>query len=140
MSAYQTQAKQYQTNELENKILNATPHEVISLLLAGAKKNIARIKLCIENKKVDVKGDLVSKTISIVSELKRALNLEAGGEIAENLDRIYDYILRELLQAHVKNDLEKFDEIYGLLNTISEGWDGMKTKEMPAANDSSASK
>lgn len=138
MSAYQQQAKQYQTNELTTTIANASPHELVSLLLAGAKKNIARIKLCIENKKLDAKGELVSKTLSIVSELKRALNHEKGGEIAENLDRLYDYILRELLQAHVKNDIKKLDEIHGLLSTVAEGWDGMDVKEMPAANDNQA--
>jgi flagellar protein FliS len=52
--------------------------------------------------------------------------MEAGGEIAENLDSLYDYMLRRLMKAHAENDVAILDEVISLLREIKLGWDGIK--------------
>jgi flagellar protein FliS len=54
------------------------------------------------------------------------LDAEQGGEIAENLDRLYLYMTRRVFAAGVANDVDIIDEVIGLVKTIKEGWDGIR--------------
>ena len=67
----------------------------------------------------------VSVALSIVSGLRGSLDMERGGEIAENLDGLYDYIQRRLLLANARNDEEGLEEVLRLLREIKAGWDGI---------------
>ena len=69
------------------------------------------------------RGTAISKAIKIVDEgLKTGLNMEAGGEIAGNLARLYDYIIRTLLTANLKVDAEQLDIADRLLADLAEAW------------------
>src|SRR5690606_27077331 len=71
-------------------------------------------------------GQLISKTIEIVGGLRGFLDMEKGGEIAEQLENLYEYMERRLLQANLKNDVEILDEVAGLIREVKEGWDGIR--------------
>lgn len=101
---------------------SADPHELIQMLLDGAVERINRAKYHIQNNEVKEKGEQISKTISILDGLKVSLDMEKGGEIAANLEALYDYMQRQLLMANVENKPENLDEVLSLLNEIRTGW------------------
>ena len=55
-------------------------------------------------------------------ELKGSLDLEKGGEIAANLDSLYAYMTRRLIEANHENSVEKVQEVTNLLSEILQGW------------------
>ena len=69
------------------------------------------------------KGQALSKAINIINNgLRAGLNHEAGGEIAGNLDDLYEYMTRRLLQANLNNDLAAIEEVERLLTNIADAW------------------
>lgn len=69
------------------------------------------------------KGGHISWAISIVDGLRASLDLENGGEIAQNLDDLYDYITRRLARANIENNPVFLDEVASLLRSIKTAWD-----------------
>ena len=61
------------------------------------------------------------KVQDAVTELLSSLNLEAG-EVAMNLYRLYEYMLRTLVDASIKSDKEKLREVLGYLETLKSAW------------------
>jgi flagellar protein FliS len=68
------------------------------------------------------KLESISKALAIVTELANTLNHEVGGEMAENLDALYHFMIRELTQANLKNDAEKLKVVDNLLCDLRETW------------------
>ncbi|MEQ6885990.1 flagellar export chaperone FliS [Salicola sp. Rm-C-2C1-2] len=116
----------YQQVNTQTSITDADPHKLIQLLLDGALERINMAKNRIQAKDYAGKGNLIGKTMEIIGGLRGALDFEQGGELAANLEALYDYMERGLLEASVRNDVEKLDEIAGLLRTIKEGWEGIR--------------
>jgi flagellar secretion chaperone FliS len=65
---------------------------------------------------------------SIIAELLASLNLDAGGEIARNLQRLYTYMFNELIEANLNNDVERVGLVINLLKELRVGWQGMKNE------------
>lgn len=99
-----------------------SPHQVISLLLEGALERIEQAKVSLQNSDQDNFDLLVLKTIGILNGLRASLNFEQGGEIATNLDALYDYVAAQL-QASPNQD--KLLEASALLGQVKSGWDGI---------------
>jgi len=106
-------------------VTDADPHRLVLMLLEGALGKIAAVKGLIIRKDIAKKGELVSQAISIIVGLRSSLNKNAGGDIAENLDRLYEYIEAQLLQANIKNDISILDEVTGLLKEVKSGWEAI---------------
>lgn len=95
---------------LETQVLSASPERLITLLYLGARAAIGQARIHLQEGRVAERGAAISKAIKIVDEgLKTGLNMEAGGDIAANLARLYDYIVRTLLTANLKADTEQLD-------------------------------
>ena len=122
--------QQYQQINTQTSIVDADPHRLIQLLLDGALERIHMAKNRIQAKDYAGKGVLIGKSMDIVSALRGFLDFEKGGELAANLERLYDYIERGLLEASARNDVEKLDEMAQLLRTIKEGWDGIRDEAL----------
>lgn len=103
-------------------IESADPHTLVQMLIDGAIERINTAKFAIENKNVALKGENISSVISIIDGLKVSLDMKNGGEIAENLASLYDYMQRKLLEANAHNTSENLDEVQSLLNEIKAGW------------------
>lgn len=103
-------------------VTEADPHRLVLMLLEGVISKIAIVKGLMIRKEVAKKGELIGQAIAIVSSLKSSLNKEAGGELAENLDNLYEYIEHRLLTANLKNDVSILDEVSKLLHEIKAGW------------------
>ena len=106
-------------------VAEATPHRLIQMLLEGALDKIAVAKGHLGRGDVLEKGNNINWAISIINGLRGSLDFEAGGDIARNLDDLYDYMVRRLLEAHARNDAEALDEVARLLREIKAGWDSI---------------
>lgn len=113
----------YQKVEYDANIESASPHQLVALLFQGAEQAIALARVHMENQNLAEKGLSISKAIDIINlGLKASLDLEAGGEIAQNLSALYDYMVRRLITANIKNQPAILDEVSMLLKEISSAW------------------
>lgn len=117
--------KQYHQIDERSGLEGASPHRLIQMLLTGALSRIAAAQGCIARKNIAKKGEQISAAISIIEGLRASLDLDRGGEIAANLEQLYDYMSRRLVQANARNDSAILSEIQGLLREIKSGWDGI---------------
>lgn len=117
---------QYQAVKTQTSVVDVDRHKLIQLLLDGGLERINMAKARINAKDFQGKNRFINKSIEIVGGLKGFLDMEQGGEIAQNLESLYSYIEMRLFQANVKNDIEALDEVAGHLRKIKEGWDGIR--------------
>lgn len=109
---------------LETGIDSANPYRLIAMLLDGAIFALGRAAQALKEKRIGEKGKEISMAIDIISSgLQASINLEAGGEIAERLNALYDYMCSRLLHANLRNDLAAIQEVSGLLGEIKAGWE-----------------
>jgi len=123
---------QYEKVKTSAAIEDASPHKLIQMLMEGALEKIAMAKNFIDSGDIPNKGSHISWAISIIDGLKVSLNKDAGGDIAENLEMLYDYMQRRLVEANLHSDKSILDEVAGLLNEIKGAWDAipMEYQEM----------
>jgi flagellar protein FliS len=108
---------------VEAAVSTATPHQLIVLLFEGACQAVVMARAGIEAGDVPKKGAAISKAIDIIlNGLRASLNLEEGGNLAQNLYALYDYMARRLLHANLHNDKAALDEVLNLLNEIHGAW------------------
>lgn len=120
-SARGTQA--YAQIGVESAVMSASPHQLIVLLFDGALSALVRARLFMQQGELAAKGEALSKAINIIDNgLKAGLDNEKGGEIAENLSSLYDYMIRRLMLANLRNDVELIEEVEGLLTNIADAW------------------
>ncbi len=123
---------QYHKVGVQTDVASADPHRLIVLLLVGAITQVTRARASAERGDLEAKGIAVNAAVDIISTLLAALDQERGGEVAENLERLYNYMLETLAVAHANNDLKGFEEVVTLLKTIKEGWDGIREEALKA--------
>lgn len=116
---------QYQQVNTNSGIEGASPHRLIQMLMEGVLQRLAEAKGAMQRKAIADKGTAIGKAITIVSGLRSSLNADVGGEIAMNLDELYGYMERRLLEANIADDIALIDEVTGLMRTIKSGWDGI---------------
>ena len=116
----------YSNTQIHSGIMDASPHKLTAMLLAGAVDRVNAARGAIEKGDVARRGEMLGKTISILAQLQADLDMSQGGEIAQNLEALYDYMIRCLVDANRENDAEKLDEIQVLLSEVKSGWDGIK--------------
>jgi flagellar protein FliS len=107
----------------------ADPHRLVVMLMDGALERIAAASGMMKNGNGVEKAQLLHRAVAIVDELRNTLNLKEGGAIAANLDSLYEYMCRRLMQANAQNKPEWLDEVSRLLSEIRSAW-----LQMPHAN------
>ncbi|WP_044870400.1 flagellar export chaperone FliS [Pseudomonas sp. LFM046] len=117
--------KQYQSVNTQAQAVDASPHRLIQMLMEGGLTRLAQARGAIERGQMAQKGELIGKAIAIIGGLRDGLNFEQGGEIAANLDSLYEYMVSRLLEANLKCDIALVDEVAGLLRNVKTGWDGI---------------
>lgn len=115
-------ADQYRQTGLSSAVLDADPHRLIALMLSGARERARLAVACLERGDLPRKAQAISEASAIIGGLNGALNLEAGGEIADGLQALYDYAQRRLLSANADNDAEPLREVDDLLGDIESAW------------------
>jgi len=128
----------YATVGLETGVAAASPHKLVVMLYDGVIVALLSAINGIKAANIATKGAALSKAITIIDNgLRASLDKKAGGEIAANLDALYDYMSRRLLEANIKNDATIVEEIHGLMANLREAWVQIGEKqdaaEMPPA-------
>jgi flagellar protein FliS len=124
MNSYSA-VQSYASIKVHSGVESASPHRLIQMLFEGALERIAQAKGAMLQKQVARKGELIGKAAAIVGGLQGSLNDNAGGNLADNLDNLYDYIIRRLSQANHENNPDYLDECGRLLGELKSGWDAI---------------
>ena len=114
---------QYRQVGTQSGVASASPHRLIQMLMEGALEKINLAKGYMQRGDIALKGSHISWAISIIDGLRMSLDKESGGEVAQNLDDLYDYMGRRLAEANLDNNEAMLNEVAGLLVEIKSAWD-----------------
>ena len=106
----------------QTAVTTQTRGRLIVMLYEGAIKFLKMAIKEIEAKNPEQKGKYISKAVDIIFELNIVLDTEAGGEIATNLRKLYLFMVRQLTEASIKQDIGKIEEVIKLLEELNQGW------------------
>lgn len=112
----------YTSNYQHTQILTASSEQILIMLYNGAVNFVRQAAQAIEQNDMHMKAEKISKAMAIVSELSATLDFEKGGEIADNLDALYNFMMRELTTANLRNDGRKLKVVETLLVSLRETW------------------
>jgi flagellar protein FliS len=106
----------------KTSIHTASKEQILLMLYQAAIKNCKKAMESIDNKEIAKKGEFIGKLQDIIIELNNSLDFEVGGEVAEELSSLYDYMLFSSTQANIKIDKEPLEGCLKVLNILYEGW------------------
>ena len=119
---------------LETGVVASSPHKLIVMLFDGALVAIRAAAVHMKAREIEKKGNAISKAIMIIENgLRASLDKNAGGQIAVNLDSLYEYMGRRLTMANLTNQPEILDEVLGLLTNLKDAWEAIGKTDVPAA-------
>jgi len=108
---------------VETGAMSASPHQLIVMLYDGARAAIARAKFHMAAGDIPAKGKAISMSMDIIDNgLRAVLDHTAGGEISADLERLYDFMSRQLMLANLHNDVALLDQVDVLLQDLSSAW------------------
>lgn len=115
-------AAEYRRTGVASQVLEADPHRLIALMLAGVIQRVELAEACLSRGDVPRKAKAISEATAIVDALAGCLDHGAGGEIAQGLDALYDYAARRLAESNANNDAAGLREVASLMNEIAGAW------------------
>lgn len=111
-----------------NAILNATPEKIVKLLYEGAVRHLERSRTGLEDPRGRYSSEVgvaLGKALGILGELRASLDHAAGGSIAVDLDRLYEFAIDQVTQANVRRTPDNVNNALQVLRTLKEGWDAV---------------
>ncbi|MBH3392749.1 flagellar export chaperone FliS [Pseudomonas putida] len=117
--------RQYQKVNGVAQTSEASPHRLVQMLMQGGLDRMAQAKGAIARRDIAQRGILIGKAIDIIGGLREGLDLENHGDSLAELDSLYTYMSRRLIEANAKGDPAIIDEVARLLITVKEGWDAI---------------
>jgi len=106
----------------ETAVSTQSKGRLIVLLYEGAVKFLQQAVREIEAKNYEAKGQYITKAQNIINELNAVLDMEAGGEVAKNLRKLYIFMSSHLSKANSSNDTKLIEEVIGLLKELNKSW------------------
>ena len=129
-------AAQYRAVRSHGLVADASPTRLVQIMfehillnLATAQGCMGRIRNNLPLNEVIAKGAAVGKAVRLIGQLRSTLDMERGGKVAENLELLYEYMLRRLTLANITNDAAIVAEVSGLVSTVKIGWDKIVSDE-----------
>lgn len=123
----------YRRVSAETSVQNANPHRLVHLLFEELLKNLAKARGAMARKDIAEKGAAISMSVRIIEEgLKAGLNPREGGELAQNLGRLYDYCVMQLTKANARNDESLIQEVRALVEPIALAWQEINPNQTTA--------
>lgn len=122
--AYQS----YQSVNLNAQTAQASPVQLVLVLMDGLLDELARARGHVEAKRYELKARSLEKCTAILNGLNSALDMESGGEVVQNLARLYEHCAERLYRAGVDLDTAVVDEVSTLLQTLRAGWQAVQER------------
>lgn len=127
-------AQSYAKVGVDVAIESSDPHRLVLMLFDGATAAVSLARVHMTAGDVPQKGAAISKAIDLItSGLKASLDMESGGELAERLAALYDYMAQRLLFANLKNSSAALDEVAELLDSLRDAWAQIAPAQSAAA-------
>lgn len=112
----------YKETNAATAIMDATPHQLTGLLLKAATDKLSIAMGAMDRGDIVLRTESIRRATAIIIELKSTLNLSEGGEIAAQLDRLYEFSLASLIEANGHCDVSKLQAVRDILSEINEAW------------------
>ena len=112
----------YKKGSLKQDLSTADPHKITLMLMQGALEKIAYAKGAMERKEFESKAQHISKAIAIIISLRDTLDMDVGGELAQNLFSLYEYMVTRLNDGNIQNNEKILDEVIQLMLPIKNAW------------------
>ncbi|OGQ93961.1 MAG: flagellar export chaperone FliS [Deltaproteobacteria bacterium RIFOXYD12_FULL_57_12] len=112
----------YLSHYQNTQVSTASPEQVLILLYDGAIRFLCQAQQAIETGDIPMRAEKINKVVAIVTELDNSLDHEIGGEIAQHLDALYNFMIRELLTANLRNDAKRLKVVEALLTDLRRTW------------------
>ncbi len=109
----------------QHAVTTQTPGNLVVMLYEGAVKFLKMAIDGLDRKDYAAFGTYIGKAVAIIDELQASLDVDAGGQVAENLWSLYVFMRRDLDKAHVKKDREMIRDIINILEDLNKGWKGI---------------
>lgn len=133
-------ARAYASVGLETGVVAANPHQLIVMLYEGAELAVRMAIKHMNEGDIAKKSAAITKASSIILEgLRNALDPKQGGDIAQRLDALYDYMNQRLVLAHLNNQTAPLEEVLGLLRELHGAWKQIGSAGSAAPQSSHAS-
>jgi flagellar protein FliS len=108
---------------VEGNILTASPLELVRMLYRFVIDNSGDARRCTESGDIEGRGRAVNRATGGLMELLTSLNHQQGGELSSGLAELYGYMASRLLQGHLEQNVQPFDEVVKLMTTLLQSWD-----------------
>ena len=106
----------------QTSVITADPKRLILMCYEGAISSLKTAREKYISKEYEAKAKDLQKAQRIIGELAMALDFEKGGEVARNLNSLYNYMLRRITEGDVKGDVKAFDEVILMLGELESAW------------------
>lgn len=133
-------AHAYANVGLETGVVAASPHQLIIMLYEGAELAVRMAIKHMNDGDQEKKSAAITKASAIIlNGLRAALDFRQGGELAQQLGALYDYMNKRLMLANINNQIKSLEEVLGLLRELHGAWQQIGTAGRPAPQSSSHS-
>ncbi len=117
--------QQYQQLNVSSSVENASPHQLIQMLMERVLREIGRAGQTMEREEIVAKGVHIGNAIDVINGLQASLNHKHDKSMSANFDELYGYMVRRLLEANLQNDRSILDEVEGLMRELKSAWDAI---------------
>ena len=114
---------QYGQMKNDTQTMYASPHQLVLMLFDGAIEAMSMTIGAIQHKNIELRSKQSTRAIAIINGMRECLDMESGGELADNLYSLYQYMAQELFRAGIKNDVETIQGIQNMLKDIRDSWE-----------------
>ncbi len=112
---------------MQTQVRSSSPLELVVMLYDGVLRHTAAAIDAMARKDIRSRRDAMSKSLAIISELQSTLNMQQGGDVAVQLDRLYTWMTESLVDATVKQDPQRIHDVRRVLETLRDGWQQIAT-------------
>ena len=114
---------QYGKIKDDTQTMYASPHQLMLMLFDGALEAMSLNIAAIQNNDFELRSKQNTRSINIINGMRECLDMETGGELANNLYSLYEYMTKELFRASFKNDADTVQNIQTMLKDIRGSWE-----------------